>query len=125
MSRRILLTWGLIWLFLWLAAGLYLGPRIQTITAQEKSAHNHALNLSLLVLIMGLVQPFLGLSEGLKNILAVVLCFGTFLLPVGVLIELANNVTGGVLATIGGILVVFSVLVYLIGIIKYQTQESD
>ncbi len=127
-SRRILLIWGMIWLFLWLLPGMYLGPRVEEIFKAQpgyflfhlRGTHSHALGLSFLVLIMGLVQPLLGLSERAKSFVAVALCFGTLLMPVGIVLEVAHKGAGMALAVIGGILITIPTLVYLIGVIRYQ-----
>jgi hypothetical protein len=107
---------------------MYLGPRVAEIFKAQpgyflfhlRGAHSHALSLSFLVLIMGLVQPLLGLSERTKSLSTVALCLGTFLLPAGILIQLAHKGVGKALAAGGGILVIILTLMYLIGIIRYQ-----
>ena len=122
-TRRLLLTWGMIWLFLWLAASLYLGPRVESLTPMEKGAHSHALCLATVVLLMGLLQPFMGLSEKVRYGFGWVLVAGSFLTPVGVLLELASKAMM-VITIIGSILVVISILIYLIGILRYVSQEE-
>ena len=121
-TQRLLLTWGMIWLFLWLAAALYLGPRVESLTKMEKGAHSHALCLATVVLLMGVLQPFMGLSERVRYGFGWVLVIGSFLTPVGVLLELAGKAMM-VIPIIGSILVVISILEYLIGMLRYVSQE--
>lgn len=122
-TQKLLIIWGMIWLFLWLAAGLSMGPRVESLTQMEKSAHSHALCLSMVVLVMGLLQPFMGLSEKVRYAFGWVLAVGTFLSPVGILLELASSAMF-VIPMIGAILVVISILVYLIGILRFVSQEE-
>lgn len=160
-SQRVLLTWGVIWLLVWLIGGMCIGPRVIPTRDAKKahfvealkqvsagdmqkaeeeltkgmeteenfhnkvSAHSHALGMALLVLLLGLIQPFLGLPERVKSIFACVLVAGTILMPVGILVELANVATGTAIIIVGGALTIISVIVTLIGIIKYVSPKSE
>lgn len=89
------------------------------------SAHSHALGLALLVLLFGLIQPFLGLPERVRSIFACVLVVGTFLQPIGVLIEIANVTAGISVIVIGAALTIISVIVTFVGVIKYVSPRSE
>lgn len=122
-TQKLLIIWGMIWLFLWLAVGLSMGPRVESLTQMEKAAHSHALCLSIVVLLMGLLQPFMGLSEKVRYVFGWVLIVGTFLQPVGILLELASEALFPI-PLFGSVLVVIGALVYLIGILRFVSTEE-
>ena len=159
-SRRVLLTWGIVWVPIWLIGGMYIAPKIMPTREVEKThftealnqafagnlqkagkelargmaakdnfqnrvgAHSHALNLALLMLILGLMRPFLGLPEKTKGIFAYVLVAGTLIMPMGILVDVVNVAAGTSMMIIGGTLTIISLIVTLVGVIKYVSPES-
>ena len=159
-SRRVLLTWGVVWLVIWLIGGMRIGPKVMPTREVEKThftealnqafagdlqkagkelaegmevedsfkskvaAHSHALNLALIVLVVGLMQPFLGLKERIKGIFACVLVAGTLIMPIGILVEAANIAAGTTIIITGGALTIIGLIVTLVGVIKYVSPES-
>jgi len=154
-SRRILLTWGVVWLLVSMAGGLCLGPQVNTTREAKEShfvkaleslsrqdsqgalkelkkgmeregdfhhltsVHTHAACMAIVALLIGLVQPFLGLSDRLKVTFAFALIAGTILHEAGVLIESVNLSVGMALAAIGALTMIISVIAFLVGVLKY------
>lgn len=116
-GQRVLLIWGTVLLLVVLAASLFLGPKAETAPELVKSAHGHAIGLALVVIAMGLLQPHIKMSDGVRWPFGVLLGFGATFLPVGVLVQLASKGTGAVIAMMSAIFVVVSVFVFTVGLI--------
>ena len=132
--RKVLIAFGLIWVFVWCGVGFYLGPQyIPHVREMEKLAqegnlvefwstwnawkmhatsHAHALCLSFLVIIVALVMPDMRFSDKTKKILGVLLIVGVVLSSI---FEWFHFLP---LRVPGEILVVAMVLMGSIGIIK-------
>ena len=82
------------------------GMAVEDNSKSRLGAHSQALNLALVVLALGLMQPFLGLPERIKGISACVLVAGTLMMPVGILVEVANIAAGTSIVMIGGTLAI-------------------
>lgn len=103
------------------------GLKMGADSEHKSSAHGHGLCYAFLALFTGLIQPFLGLSKRMKNIAAWALITGSFLHPIGILTEIANEKAGMIMAAIGAPLLIISVVLSLWGLVKYvapQTRES-
>jgi hypothetical protein len=160
-AQRVLLTWGIVWILIWLCQGFYLGPQVfptrdakkthfvealkQVSAGDSQKAeeelteglktennfrhqvgmHSHALCLAFLALFVGLMQPFLGLSEKIKSIFAWFLVAGSFLHEVGTLTEFASLTAAMPILLIANALVIISVIVTFVGVLKYVSPGSE
>ena len=99
--NRILMAFGLLWLFVWCVAGFYIGSQhmhhIQemgelshegnlvgfwnTLSAWKMSTsiHSHALCFAFLLILMALVMPSMRYSDKSKKILGLILILGVML----------------------------------------------
>lgn len=159
-TQRLLLTWGLAWILVWMGFGLYLGPRVlptredrqarfieavrlistgDVQKAQEEmktgmeiggcfenqvSAHTHAICLGFLALFLGLIQPFLGLSEKVQRLMALGFMAGSVLHPVGICTELVHVTAGTAMAVVGSALLLLTTGIALVGLLKVRSLKS-
>jgi hypothetical protein len=139
--RKILIAFGLIWVFVWCGAGFYLGsqhmPHIQEMErlAQEgnleefwstmnnwnlhASSHSHALGFTTLLILVALVMPDMRFSDRAKEVLGTLLIVGVVL----------STIFGWVLflplVLLGEILVVAMVLMSFIGIMRGLRETGE
>lgn len=132
--RKILIAFGLIWLFVWCVAGFYLGsqhlPHIQemeklaeegnlaefwstmTVWKLSASGHSHALGFAIILILVALVMPDMRFSDKSKGILGMLLILGV----------LISGIFGWFLflplVLVGELLVVAMVLMSFIGVIR-------
>ena len=132
--RKILIAFGLIWVFVWCGVGYYLGsqhmPHIQEMEklAQEgnlvefwntmnvwklrASSHSHALGFTSLLILVALVMPDMRFSDRAKKVLGILLIVGVVLSTIfGWFLFLP-------LVLLGEVLVVSMVLMSFIGIMR-------
>ena len=132
--RRIMIAFGLIWIFVWCGVGFYLGsqhlPHIQYMErlAQEgnlvefwstmnmwklrASSHSHALAFASILILVALVLPDMRFSDRTKNVLGILLIAGVVLSSIfGWFLFLP-------LVVLGELLVVAMVLMSFIGIMR-------
>ena len=132
--RKILIAFGLIWVFVWCGVGFYLGsqhmPHIQEMEklAQEgnlvefwntmnvwklrASSHSHALGFTSLLILVALVMPDMRFSDRAKKVLGILLIVGVVLSTIfGWFLFLP-------LVLLGEVLVVSMVLMSFIGIMR-------
>ena len=132
--RKILIAFGLIWLFVWCVIGFYLGsqhlPHIQemeklaedgnlvefwstmTVWKLSASSHSHALGFACILILVALVMPDMRFSDKTKKILGVLLMLGVLLSGIfGWFLFLP-------LVLVGELLVVAMILMSFIGIIR-------
>ena len=100
-------------------AELKQGMKIEGDFRHLASLHSHVACMAFAALLIGLVQPFFGLSEKGKVAVAWMLVAGSVIHDAGVLIELVNLLVGAVLAGGGALLIIISVIAYCVGILKY------
>jgi hypothetical protein len=83
------------------------------------AAHAHAIEFGLLAMLMAFVQPYVSLRDSWRRRWAWVLLFGSFVLPVFVLLEMHLGLLAGGIADLGGLLVIIALLAMWIGILRY------
>lgn len=93
--------------------------QLQGEKAVKIAAHAHIIEFGLLAIMLAFFQPYVGLSESWRRRWALVLLFGSVLLPVCVLLELQYGLLAGGLADIGGFLVILALFAMWIGILRY------
>jgi len=93
--------------------------QLQGDKAVKIAAHAHIIEFGLLAILLAFFQPYVGLSFSWKRRWALVLLFGSVLLPVCVLLELQYGLLAGGLADIGGFLVILALFAMWIGILRY------
>lgn len=99
------------------------GLKLAGDSEHKASAHGHALCYAFLALFIGLIQPYLDLSKRKRNLAALSLIAGSFLHPIGILTEIANEKVGMIMAAIGAPLIIISVALLLWGIVKYVSPK--
>lgn len=104
MIQKGMILFGLFWLFVWCAVGLYLGAQhgdhgLEMLTMAQDGdlegywqqwedwkgravSHTHGLCLATLVLILALLLPFMGYSDLVKGIMGGLFILGSILQPV-------------------------------------------
>ena len=87
--------------------------------AVKIAAHAHIIEFGLLAMLLAFFQPYVGLSDRWKRRWALILLFGSVLLPVCVLLELTGGLLAGALADFGGLLVIAALFAMWIGILRY------
>jgi len=137
--RRILIAFGLIWLFVWSVVGFYLGaqhlPHIEemetlaedgnlvdfwsTMTAWKSSAsiHSHALGFACILILVALVLPDMRFSDRTKKILGVLLMLGVLLSGIFAWFLFMP------LVLVGELLVVAMILMSFIGVMRGKTSS--
>jgi heme/copper-type cytochrome/quinol oxidase subunit 4 len=105
-------------------SGLAAYGQLQGDKAVKIAAHAHIIEFGLLSMLLAFFQPYVNLRETWKRRWAIVLLFGSVLLPVCVLLELKYALVAGGLADGGGLLVIVALLAMWIGILRY-TGELD
>ena len=86
--------------------------------------HGHWIGLAMLLMVLGMGLDRMSFSEQVKTLLAVVLLLGSFLFPLGVLLETLNH--GAVpraLAVAGSALVIVSLAGMTLGFARAQTSK--
>ncbi len=139
--RKILLAFGLFWVFLWCLVGFYIGaqhiPHIQKMETLARegnlvgfwstmnmwklhaSIHSHALGFSFILILVALVMPELGFSDRTKKVLGILLIVGVVLSTIfGWFLFLP-------LVLLGELLVVAMVLVSFLGIMRGTGEKSE
>jgi len=132
--RKILIAFGLIWLFVWCVVGFYLGsqhlPHIQemeklaedgnllefwstmTVWKMNATIHSHALGFAFILILIALIMPDMRFSDRTKKILGALLILGVML----------SGIFGWFLfmplVLLGELLVVAMVLMSIIGIVR-------
>ncbi|MBC8186431.1 hypothetical protein H8E88_35570 [candidate division KSB1 bacterium] len=133
--RKFLIAFGLIWIFIWSAFGLFLGvmkhdewlanmqaaaagsdlPQfLQSMTWWKglTGTHTHALCFSFLMILVALIMPEMKYSEKLKKTIGILLTSGVVI----------NGIFGFIgiqlLIGLGAVLILVSVLMSFIGIIQ-------
>ncbi len=99
------------------------GLKLAGASEHKAAAHGHALCYAFLALFIGLIQPFMGLSERKKKIVAWTLIAGSLLHPIGILTEIANEKVGMVMTAIGALLIIISAALSLWGMVKYVSPQ--
>jgi hypothetical protein len=89
------------------------------------AAHAHIIEFGLLAIMLAFFQPYVGLSPTWQRRWALVLLFGSVLLPVCVLLELQYGLLAGGLADIGGFLVILALFAMWVGILRYTGSLDD
>ena len=100
------------------------GLKLEAHSMHKASAHGHALCYAFLVLIIGLIMPFSGIPEKMKNITGLALIAGTFLHPIGILTELVNEKAGMVIIIVGAPLIILGAAFFLWGLIEYAWKPT-
>ena len=100
-------------------AELKQGMKIEGDFRHLASLHSHVACMAFAALLIGLAQPFFGLSEKQKLVVAWLLVAGSVIHDAGVLIEQVHLLVGAVLAGGGALLTIISVIAYCVGIVKY------
>jgi hypothetical protein len=98
--------------------------QLQGTKAVNIAAHAHSIEFGLLAIMMAFFQPYVSLRARWKRRWAVVLLFGSLLLPVCVLLEIKYGLVAGGIADFAGLLIIFALLAMWIGILRY-TGELD
>ena len=98
--------------------------RLQAGRAINIAAHAHFVEFGVVAFLLGLIQPLVYLSEKWKLRWAVLLLFGSFVLPSFVALELKLGLLAGAIADIGGALVILSLCAMLAGIV-HSTGRID
>lgn len=93
--------------------------QLQGNKAVKIAAHAHIIEFGLLAIMLAFFQPYVGLSEPWRRRWALILLFGSLLLPVCVLLELQYGLLAGGLADVGGFLVILALFAMWIGILRY------
>jgi hypothetical protein len=93
--------------------------QLQGDKAVKIAAHAHIIEFGLLAMLLAFFQPYVQLSEIWKRRWAVLLLFGSLLLPVCVLLEMKYGLLAGGVADIGGLFVILALLAMWIGILRY------
>ncbi len=93
--------------------------QLQGEKAVNIAAHAHFAEFGILAMLLGLFQPYVSLREVWKRRWAVVLLFGSALLPICVLLEIKFGLLAGGLADFGGLLVIVAGFGMWIGILRY------
>jgi hypothetical protein len=93
--------------------------QLQGEKAVNIAAHAHSVEFGLLAMMLAFFQPYMSLRKSWKRRWALVLLFGSILLPVCVLLELKYGLLAGGLADFGGLLVILALLAMWIGILRY------
>ena len=88
------------------------------------AAHAHAIEFGLLAMLLAFFQPYVSLSDAWKRNWVWVLLFGSFGLPVFVLLELHLGLPAGGIADVCGLLAIVALLAMWIGVVRY-TGEID
>ena len=84
--------------------------------------HGHWIGLAMLLIVLGIGLDRVGFSEQLKMSLATALVLGSFLFPLGVLLETLNHGSGPrALAVAGSALVIVSLAAMTLGLARAQT----
>jgi hypothetical protein len=94
--------------------------RLQGDKAVKIAAHAHIIEFGLLAMLLAFFQPYVQLSEIWKRRWAVLLLFGSVLLPVCVLLEMKYGLLAGGIADLGGLFVIVALLAMWIGILRYS-----
>jgi hypothetical protein len=87
--------------------------------AVKIAAHAHIIEFGLLAMLLAFFQPYVQLREVWKRRWAVVLLFGSLLLPVCVLLEMKYGLVAGGIADLGGLLVIVALLAMWIGVLRH------
>lgn len=139
--RRILIAFGLMWVFVWCWVGFYLGSQhLPHIEEMEKlaregnlvefwstmniwklraSSHSHSLGFASILILVALVMPDMSFSDGTKKALGVLLIVGVALSSIfGWFLFLP-------LVLIGEILVVAVVLMGFLGVLRGLRETSE
>jgi hypothetical protein len=93
--------------------------QLQGEKAVNIAAHAHFAEFGILAMLLGLFQSYVSLREVWKRRWAVVLLFGSALLPICVLLEIKFGLLAGGLADFGGLLVIVAGFGMWIGILRY------
>lgn len=93
--------------------------QLQGDKAVNIAAHAHIIEFGLLAMVLAFFQPYVSLRPTWRTRWAVVLLFGSVMLPVCVLLELKYGLLAGGLADLGGLLVILALLAMWIGILRY------
>src|SRR5215470_20151627 len=86
--------------------------------AVKIAAHSHIIEFGLLAMLLSFVQPYVFLCERWKRRWALLLLFGSLLLPLFVLLELNFGLVAGGIADIGGLLVIIALFGMLVGVLR-------
>ena len=118
---RFLLTWGVVWFLLALVFGLYLAiAGGSPVSVEARGSHSHLGLLALAsIIIGGVVYPRLGLARSTRELAETLWCVG-FLQPIGLFVKLRSSGLGVSMAAVGSFCLIFSVLIYTLGIFNYQ-----
>lgn len=117
--QKLLITWGMIWLFVGLIHGFLMSPRIPALTDLERSAHSHLLCLAGVVISLGLMQPLITLTDKVRKICAWFTVIGSFLLPFGILLELVSAKMV-FFPIFGSLLFIAGFLGFLVGALRHK-----
>lgn len=98
--------------------------QLQGDKAVNVAAHAHSIEFGLLAIMLAFFQPYVKLRARWRRGWAGVLLFGSFLLPVCVLLEIKYGLVAGGLADLAGLLIILALLAMWIGIFRY-TGELD
>jgi hypothetical protein len=93
--------------------------QLQGDKAVKIAAHAHIIEFGLLAMLLSFFQPYVQLREVWKRRWAVVLLFGSLLLPICVLMEMKYGLLAGGIADLGGLMVILALLAMWIGILRY------
>ena len=86
--------------------------------------HGHWIGLAMLLMVLGIGLDRMSFSEQVKTLLAAALVLGSFLFPVGVLLEtLDHGSVPRALAVAGSALVVVSLAGMTLGFVRAQTSN--
>ena len=132
--ERVMITVGLILLFIWCLCGFYLGILHEPYLAEMKSlaekgdltgfwsafsswkanavTHAHGIGFSFILLLVGLAMPHIRFGDKLKFIFGIVLMVGVVISPVFDWFK----ITPGMIA--GNILIIAMVLAFFIGALR-------
>jgi hypothetical protein len=88
--------------------------------------HGHWIGLAMLLMVLGMALDRLSFSEQVKTLLAGALVLGSFLFPLGVLLEtLDHGSVPRALAVAGSALVIVSLGGMMLGFVRAQTSNSS
>ncbi len=95
---------------------------IGTEYSREVHAHSHWITLSMILIVLGLAYERVNYGASVKLGLAVVLSIGSFMFPLGVLLQnFPLGMLGKLLAQAGSLAVILSFLLITIGLFKPRT----
>lgn len=97
----------------------------QMYRAINVATHTHINEMGILLLLLSFTQGLLPYSDAVRSRWAMAAVVGAFLLPVGILLEIPYGVVGSVVADGGGFVVIISLLVMLLGLLRYMRSAGE